>query len=813
MAGLLKKLNICVFAPEIHDTISQDVVTGIISRGKLLGVNISIVAAGGVNMHDRMPNEDSRLYRDVLELGIYDGIIALTGSFSNHATYEEVVKFFKFIPDDYPLVNISIKIPGFPALLTDNVTPIKKMISHLIDNHNKKRFMFIKGPEGQSEAYDRYKGFVEVLESKGIDLYDELIFEGSFSPQAGSKAVRSLINSGLELPDAIICADDDTALGVYSELKKQNINILEENISVTGFDNMEYTKSMTPSLTTIDQSFVVQGQRAVDAVVDLIKSGDRKDIYYEPKLVIRESCGCDFGQSYDGMISQPDDSETFTKIYSTMEETEVDGLESHIDEIMSSVYKFVDDSEFNFFKTIDKYIDMYTYKGYNVKTLSDIIGQLNRMVIPQLKDDHLLKYLQVIESVDSKIIDTVTHERIRDYRSFSEQSSELDAILMHLATCYTYNELVTALERNFFYLGIKDLSFTFFGDQNGDINHMLRDLTDRDLSKDDSLNRSLKSYCTLYLPIFTKSNYGFCKLKIIQSSFHIAEVLSFQISKTLYLIELLNDLNDKIFELETSYRDLRETKELLLESEQLANLGGLVAGFTHEINSPIGVGVTATSHIQEITNNITKLFNSNSMKKSDLDNYFNVVNESLAIVMTNLNRTASLIHGFKQIAVDQASEILRSFEIGSYIKEIVHSLTPILKPTKHSVTVNIDKDIYIESYPGAISQILTNLIQNSLKHGFESVESGNITFNIYSKDESLFIEYSDDGCGIKDGDIDKIFESYYSTKIGQGGSGLGLAIIKELVETKLKGSISCESKEDEGIKFTLICPIELSSLQ
>lgn len=806
MADLNKKLRICVFAPEIHDTISQDIISGIISKSKLLDLDVSIVAAGGVNMHDRMVNQDARLYKDVVELGFFDGIIALTGSFSNHATTQEVVDFFEFIPKDFPFINLSVKISDFPALLTDNITPIKNIIKHNVVKHNKKRFMFIKGPEGQAEADDRFLGFKEALFENNITLYDELIYEGNFSPQSGSKAIRDLVSSGVELPDAIICVDDDTALGVYSELKKQGINILDESISVTGFDNMDYTKSMTPSLTTIDQSFVVQGQRAVESVVNLIKSGNKKDIYYEPKVVIRESCGCNKEYIYgDKSFTADSEGDSLNHIYSSLDETEIEGLEGHIDELMGSIYKFVEDPNHNFYKTIDKYIDMYSYKGYNIKVLADIIAQLNRMIIPLLKDEQLLKYLQVIESVDSKIIDTVTHERIRDYRSFREQSSELDAILMHLATCYTYNELVAALETNFFYLGIKNLSFNFIGE----VNPMLTDLKSRTWDKDDSLNRSLKSYCTLYLPIFTKSNYGYCQLKIIQSSFHIAEVLSFQISKTLYLIELLNDLNDKIFELETSYRDLRETKELLLESEQLANLGGLVAGFTHEINSPIGVGVTATSHLKELINSISKLYSNNQMKKSDLDKFIEGSNESVDIIMTNLNRTASLIHGFKQIAVDQSSEILRSFELGAYIREIVHSLTPILKPAKHKVIVDIKDPVMVESYPGAISQILTNLIQNSLKHGFENISEGEILLKAYKEGSELFITYRDNGCGIKDGDNDKIFDSYYSTKIGQGGSGLGLAIIKELVETKLQGSIHCISKEGEGVTFTIRCPVEI----
>lgn len=802
MDRMSSKLKICVFAPEIHDTISQEVVGGIITKAKYVDVDISIVAAGGVNLQNRVTNEDARLYKDVLDLAMFDGVIALTGSFSNHATLDEVNQFFKFIPDDFPFINLSVKLPGHQALLTDNKAPLKNLVNHLIEKHNKKRFMFIKGPEEQAEADDRFNGFLEALEENGIFLDENLIFPGNFSPQAGSEAIKVLYDKGLELPDAIVCVDDDTTLGVLSELKKRGVDILKEGISLTGFDNMEYTRSMVPSLTTIDQSFNAQGQNAVDAIIKRIKLNNRDDIYYTPKLVIRESCGCS-DVSNNEYISN---SQSIDRIYSTLDEVEIEGLETHIDDIMSSVLKYTEDREHNFFKTVDKYIDMYSYNGLNVKTLSDIVSQINRMAIPMLEGDHLHEYLQIIEGINSKIIDTISHERIRDYRSFSEQSSELDAIIMQLSTCYTYNELVEALETNFYYLGIKSMEFTFFYKGS----NMLDDLSSKSLDKDDSLNRSIKNYCTLFLPVFTKTSYGYCKLKIVHNSFHIAEVLAFQISRTLYLIELLNDLNDKIFELETSYRDLRATKDLLLESEQLANLGGLVAGFTHEINSPIGVGVTATSHLKEQVREILKLYNENRMKKSELESFLDVSNESADMILSNLNRAASLIQGFKQIAVDQASEILRNFELGSYIKEIIHSLTPVFKTTKHNISVEVDGLIMVESYPGALSQIITNLVQNSLKHGFENIESGNILISAKQINENLEITFRDDGKGIKSEDVDKIFESYYSTKIGQGGSGLGLAIIKDLVENKLKGTITCESSEGKGVKFTINSPLIIS---
>lgn len=799
-----KQIRICVFAPEIHDTISQEIISGVLTRARTLGIDITIIAAGGVNRHDRSSNEDAVLYRKVLESVKFDGAIVMAGSFSNHATTKEVIDFLSFIPKDYPLVNLSLKIPGYSSLLVDNISPLEELVDHLINKHNKKRIMFIKGPDGQDEAEDRLQGYKNGLTKNNYEINDELIFKGNFSPHSGAEAVKKLIESGQELPDAIVCADDDTCLGVYSELKRLNIDIKSHNIAVTGFDNMDYTKSMDPSLTTVDQSFILQGEEAVNSLLTLIKVSKCEDNLYKPRVIYRDSCGCSV-QNSDSDGYENSEKDYSDLIYYSIDEIEIDGLEEHINDITSNIYKFISDSSYRFTSVIEGYIDRYKYRGYNLKVISDIISQLTRRVVSKLGKDELLLYMEQVDYINNKIIDTITKEKVREYRSFNEQSSELDAILMQLATCMSYNELLEALEKNFFYLGIKSMSLVFPSTEN----QMLKNISLKVFEKDDSLNRSRKDYCTLYLPIFYQYDFGYCKVKILLNSFHIAEVIAFQISRALYLITLFNNLNEKIFELETSYRDLRATKELLLESEQLANLGGLVAGFTHEINSPIGVGVTATSHLQEQVENIKKSFEGNLIKKSDLENFIKTADESVEIIMSNLNRTASLIHGFKQIAVDQASEILRSFEVGSYLKDVIHSLTPIFKPTSHIVKIDVPESIFIESYPGAISQIITNLIQNSIKHGFENIKNGVIYISAERKNNNILIRFKDNGCGVGNDVVDKIFESYYSTKIGSGGSGLGLAIVKQLIEEKLNGSIRCVSTKGEGLEFFIEFPLIL----
>lgn len=791
--------NICVLSPEIHDTISQEIISGILNRGYSLGVNTTIISAGRVKAKGGNFNNNIELYTNVLKNEMFHGIIVLAGHMSNFATKEELVLFLKSLPQNIPLVNLSVKVPGYTSILIDNISPIENIVNHLIVEHKKKRIMFIKGGYGQSEAEDRFSGYKKALEYNNIPLNDDYVYQGDFTPQKGIMAVKYFLGNGHDQPDAIVCANDDTALGVYAELKRHNIKIGFEGVAVTGFDNIGYTKFMEPCLTTVNQPFNHKGWIAVDTLLSIIKGIKVQDEYFQPKIIYRQSCGCRISEdSYNS-----DRGDDFIDVLTgKLEDIQIEGLEQDISDIADKISKFVKNREYDFTKDLEEYVTRYRDKGYNLMTLIEILKLLNNRFIPLLDRDGVFEYYKQMNIINSHMVNVVSSEKAREFQNFNEQNSELDSILIELASCMSYESLEESLSRNFFYLGIKELSIVF----KDSTNLYLMELSQKKFTKDNALNRSWKNYCSLYLPVTSKNDLGYCRFKIMLNSFHIGEVLSFQISRAIYLIELFDSLNDKIKEIEHSYQDLRTTKDLLMENEQLANLGGLVAGFTHEISTPIGVGVTAASHLLDEVKIFNNLFKDNNLKRTDVSNFINQTEDIVKIIMNNLNRTSTLINGFKQISVDQASDVKRRFELGSYLKEVVHSLSPILKRGRHRVMVDVIEAIYLDSYPGAISQIITNLIQNSIKHGFENIFNGEITVKVREENHYITIYYHDNGCGIDKEKQEIIFNSYYSTKIGYGGSGLGLSIIKKLTIDKLLGTISCTGEESEGASFIITLP-------
>lgn len=268
-------------------------------------------------------------------------------------------------------------------------------------------------------------------------------------------------------------------------------------------------------------------------------------------------------------------------------------------------------------------------------------------------------------------------------------------------------------------------------------------------------------------------------------------------------------LSEKVTQLDSSLHQLRQTQKQLVESEKMASLAGLVAGVAHEINTPIGVSVTASSHLQSELKIVQNKYTDGSLGAEDLEDYIQDANAATGIILSNLQRAAALIKSFKQVAVDQSSAEIRTLNLKEYMDEIILNLHPRLKKTSHQVIVLIADDINLTTVPGALAQIMTNLIMNSLLHAFEKDVAGEITISAVINGSNAELTYHDNGKGIIKEDKNKIFEPFFTTKRGAGGSGLGMHITYNLVTSTLKGKIACTSEPDHGAEFVMVFPAHI----
>ncbi len=274
------------------------------------------------------------------------------------------------------------------------------------------------------------------------------------------------------------------------------------------------------------------------------------------------------------------------------------------------------------------------------------------------------------------------------------------------------------------------------------------------------------------------------------------------------LDRIASQLREKNIALEESVKELQQAQAQLVEAEKMAALGGLVAGVAHEINTPVGIGITAVSFLQEKSQQMVEALQSKGVEKDAVDHFVHNVSEASATIHTNLKRAAELVQHFKQVAVDQSTETRRKFNLKEYIDGTLLSMRYQYKRTGHIITVNCPPDLVIDSYPGAFSQIITNLLMNSLIHGLEGVEKGQILFDVVWDRKQLHFIYSDNGKGMDEKTRRRIFEPFFTTRRGNGGTGLGMYIVYNIVTRTLSGTIRCVSSPGNGTRFDIRIPIQ-----
>lgn len=278
------------------------------------------------------------------------------------------------------------------------------------------------------------------------------------------------------------------------------------------------------------------------------------------------------------------------------------------------------------------------------------------------------------------------------------------------------------------------------------------------------------------------------------------ELLNELVEKRTHNLEMVNE------DLSNSLKKLKSTQDQLIIREKLAALGELVAGISHEINTPLGVCVTVSSYVKEKVKKLDDKLKNNKLSKSDLEGVISNLDESAEILEINLDRAAKLVNSFKQLATDQSIEDEREIVLIDYLNNVLKSISPALKKSSHSITLDIDNSVKFVTYPGALSQIFTNLTMNSLIHGFEGDESGEITISAHCKEETVVIDYFDNGTGISDENRDKIFDPFFTTNRENGGTGLGMHIIYNIVTQKLDGTIELLNIE-KGVHFRIVLPV------
>jgi PAS domain S-box-containing protein len=265
-------------------------------------------------------------------------------------------------------------------------------------------------------------------------------------------------------------------------------------------------------------------------------------------------------------------------------------------------------------------------------------------------------------------------------------------------------------------------------------------------------------------------------------------------------------VQERTQELSTTLSQLTAAQAELVRAEKMSALGSLVAGIAHELNTPIGNSLTVASTLQDHANHFAATA-AQGLTRSRLDEFVNNTRQGAGILMRGLQHAAELVSSFKQVAVDQTSLNRRTFDLQATVSEILLTLGPTIRKSNHRVEYDIAPDIVMDSYPGPLGQVITNLINNALLHAFDGMEQGCVKVSAsLTSDSAVRLQVSDNGVGIPAAHLTRVFDPFFTTKLGQGGSGLGLNIVYNLVTRSLGGAVHVASVPGEGATFSLLLP-------
>jgi PAS domain S-box-containing protein len=274
------------------------------------------------------------------------------------------------------------------------------------------------------------------------------------------------------------------------------------------------------------------------------------------------------------------------------------------------------------------------------------------------------------------------------------------------------------------------------------------------------------------------------------------------------VIERTDELQRANLELATTLQTLNIAQEELVRSEKLAALGSIVAGVAHELNTPIGNSLMVASTLADQARAFGAAYEANGLKRSTLEAFIRDTDHAGDILVRNLHRAANLVTSFKQVAVDQTSSQRREFQVAEAVSEIMLTLWPTLRKTSFTVRQDIPEALRMDSYPGPLGQVITNLVNNALLHGFDGRQSGTVEISAEAAGEGwIEIAVADDGVGIPAANLNRIFDPFFTTKLGAGGSGLGLNITHNIVTGILGGRIRVHSDPGMGTTFVIALPM------
>ncbi|MBN1410038.1 MAG: substrate-binding domain-containing protein [Spirochaetales bacterium] len=766
----------------------------------------------------------------------FDGLIMATGPFLVDSTLEELCSILDNLKS-IPMVTVGMKIRDIPAIVMNNEDGMRDAVSHLITVHKLHKIAFIRGPEVNNEAEDRYAGYLKALNEHGIPFNPELVAQGNFIPESGELAAFELFEKRKLKPEAIVCANDDMAIGAIRYLNSRNIRI-PEDIYLTGFDDVDEVKFTLTPLTTVKQPIKKQGVLAVEMLYKILNGENVKDITLPSQLVVRNSCGClshsvNFLQNISSVRSErkpPVTDVSFSDIKNNIVTDILDTMQ--IDVAAHAVVE----------KQLHKMVDNFFAVDTKGSGRNRFIYELNKALVHDIRlkrdisfwNNILTCFRNHVLSMDYEVEEKIfleslfhqarvlTGELMRLEQAYSRLDLtnnvvSLVSIIQNLITEKDISGLARSLVESLPLLGINrgylalfDEPVIFREDHFYDLPEKCRLVTAFDQNgqkaiEGDGLFSSdamLPEYClgdndrfnlVIRQVVYRNELFGLVLYEYGPSQSVIYQTLTIQIGSIIKNLHLLAAQKK-------AEEDLKKmNEELVAANEKLTDLDRLKSNFfaniSHELRTPLTLLLGPLESIR--SGEFGDVLDSNS--------------EIFVSMYNNSSRLLSLINDlldFSKIESGKMEMKKKRVNIDRLLKFYFSTIKSSFGARKISVEYKSECDgLIVLIDRGLIEKAFFNIISNAYKF---TPDSGNIVISLKKNGDWFSISISDSGIGIPADKLETVFDRFTQLdgleKRKYEGTGIGLAFAREIIEMH-DGSIDVESTEGKGSVFTIKLPI------
>jgi signal transduction histidine kinase/DNA-binding LacI/PurR family transcriptional regulator len=786
--------NIGFFLGSTEDTFENLLVQGAWEAAKDAGARLVLVNAGVIQHAPRQESLRNILYT-LADRTSLDALI-LPASVCHQLGLEELTIFCaRFAP--VPVVSLLYEIPGTHGVISGNRGGMEALMDHLLDVHGLTKLAFIGGPEDQQEAVVRRQVYEESLRARGIGLRADWMAVGDFSRPSGHRAVDTLLADGALPFEGIVAASDEMALGAIDALRLRGYQV-PRDLVVTGFDDIEVARFVEPSLTTVRQSAQRQAREAVRVALKLLRGQDAPLVSDIPvEFVVRSSCGCEAWSPHRAGLREPSrilEEGAFwrSRLADAFELALVSGNEPlFFAELELLLEEGPTGALDTFWQTalsqVREEVVARFWSAEQARRGEDLIHTARRVVSENsLRREALARILAIV------------------------QSGKVIACGEALVTSYDLGTIRNILGSTLPAMGFTGVWMSLFEDQTQPQGRAVPVVALDFGGVPGGMDRPKPFPAPEFVPGGLRALDRRHRLLVVEALHSRQEHLGLIVfSAGIEAVRVTGSLRNQISGSLQGIQLLEERQRAehqLLQTEKLAALGNLVAGVAHEINTPLGVAVGAATYLRSLSLDFQRVYEGGQVRKSDLETYITGALDATDLVVSNLNRAADLVTHFKQVATDQASENRRTFAFREYLEETLVSLRPQWKKRPIVIDVRGPANLAFDSYPGAVAQVVTNLLMNALVHAFDQGSPGTVVLDLEDRGDWLLFRFADDGKGIDPEHLPRIFEPFFTTKRGQGGTGLGLQIVHNLVTQVLGGTIACASTPGQGTTFEMILP-------